>query len=140
MALLRHGPYCCAEHKQELLDRHRRLAELRAEDVWAMPPAFTLADFHRQMLKFAVHLIELMTAEEKQHCRQKADWMLDPLEFALDLKARVLELLPAEYVRIQSAVGAEQLFRDGSFTFLKPVPALLVIQALRQVGQLPIDC
>jgi hypothetical protein len=138
MALLRLGPFCSEQHRQELEQRHERLlAELRAEDVWDMPVEFDMAGFHRHMLKVALYLIGLLTPQERQHCERAAPWMLDPDEFAMDLKGRVLQALPPEYVQLRHATGVERLLHDGSYTFLKPVPALLVVDALRRVGHLP---
>ena len=137
-ALLRLGGYCCAEHGRELLRRHRELLdELRREPLLAMPEALAVPDFERFALKFAVRLVEGMSAPVRRLYERQAPLLLNPLDMAGELKARILPELPAAYVELQEATGLARLFHDGTYRFTRPVPARLVLEAMRRAHVLP---
>jgi hypothetical protein len=132
-AFLNLGGYCCDEHRDEILRRHRQLLdELRLEAPRQLPETFTLADFERFALKLAVHLLAGIGPTVRQMYQQRMPSLLNPLEMALELKERILLCLPAEYVTLQHAEGLARLFRGGTYFFRQPVPAALVVDALRQ--------
>jgi len=138
--LLRLGAYCAEEHRLELLRRHQRLVEeLRREEAAKMPEVLALADFERFVLKLAVRLVDSMSERVRKLYQGRAPALLDPLEMAEELKAHLLPHLPAGLVAIREAQGLSSLlFRAGTYRFLQPVPAALVIQALKKARFLPI--
>ena len=138
-AFMNLGAYCCDEHRAEVLRRHRALLdELHAEDPLHMPEAFGVPDFDRFVLKLAVFLLDRIGPQVRELFRQQAPALLEPAEMALELKERVLRQLPASHVELEEAVGLARLFRGGTFTFRQPVPAPLVIEAIRRAGLLPL--
>jgi hypothetical protein len=137
-ALLRLGPYCCDEHRRQLVQRHRRLLdELRREDLRALPDLLTPPEFERLALKFAVHLLAVMTPRLRQSYRAHVPALLDPLVMAQELKARILRHLPASHVRLTEARGLLSFFYDGTYTLLQPIPAPLMRAALVKARLLP---
>jgi hypothetical protein len=137
-ALLRLGGYCSEGHRQELLRRHHRLLdELRREPLLAMPEALAVPDFERFALKFAARLVEGMSQPVRRLYERQAPLLLDPLDMAGQLMARILPELPAAYVELQEATGLARLFHDGTYTFTRPVPARLVLEAMRRAHVLP---
>jgi hypothetical protein len=124
------GPVCGEERRQELLARHRRLLqELAGEKLRALPDPVFLPDFERFALKLAVHLLAGLSQDLVQRYRQEAPWLLNPLEVALEIKERILRLLPAEYVTLEDARGPLRLFFRGTYSFKGPVPARVVLEA-----------
>lgn len=137
-ALLRLGPFCCDDHRRQLVQRHRRLLnELRREDLRAMPEVLTPPEFERLARKFAVHLLAVMTPELRERYRVLAPALLDPLEMAQELKARLLRQLPASHVRLTEARGLLRFFCDGTYALLQPIPAPLMREALVKARLLP---
>jgi hypothetical protein len=86
----------------------------------------------------AIHLLAGIGPTVRQMYQQRMPSLLNPLEMALELKERILLCLPAEYVMLQPASGLARLFRGGTYSFRQPVPAALVVDALRQARLLPI--
>jgi hypothetical protein len=131
------GGYCGPEHREEILRRHRQLVEeLRRENPGRMPPALSRDDFERLALKLAVHWLDGLGPRARARCRRRLPLLLDPLDLALELKGRVLPLLPADLVELRGACGLGGLFLPGSYDFRQPVPAALVAEALRRAGLL----
>jgi hypothetical protein len=131
------GGYCGPEHREEILRRHRQLvAELRREDPGQMPPALSRDDFERLALELAVRWLDGLGTEARARCRRRLPLLLDPLELALELKGRILPLLPADLVVLEGACGLGGLFLPGSYDFRQPIPAALVVEALRRAGLL----
>jgi len=136
-AFLRLGGYCGEEHRQELLQQHRRrLDELRQEDVRAMPEILGVPDFERLTLKLAVHLLDRMSPPLRALYRAVAPALLDPLEMAAELKGLILRELPASHVRMEEITGLPSLFCDGTYSFTQPVPARLILEALEKTSAL----
>jgi hypothetical protein len=135
---LRLGGYCGEEHMQEVLRRHRQqLDELRHEELRAVPEALTVPDFERLALKLAVHILAAMSPQTRSRYERQAPELLDPLELAAELKARILPQLPAGYAVLEEAVGHQRLFFDGTYSFLQPVPAPVVLEAMERAKVLP---
>ncbi len=139
LGFLRLGPYCSGGHREVLLRRYEeQVAKLRREDASVMPERFSLADFERFTLKLAVHLLSGMSKATRELYRRERPTLLDPMEMALELKERVLRELPASHVRMEEATGPAGLLHGGSYSFLMPVPAALVRQALEKADLSPI--
>src|SRR5262249_60054760 len=112
--------------------------ELRLEDPLTMPDLFRVPEFDRFVLKLAVFLLDRLSPQVRELFRKRAPSLLEPLEMALELKERVLRHLPASHVELEEAVGLARLFRGGTFSFRRPVPAPLVVEAIRRAGLLPL--
>jgi hypothetical protein len=137
-AFLRLGGYCGEEHRREVLRRHhQRLDELRREELRAVPELLTVPDFERLALKLAVHLLAAMSPQTRLRYERQAPELLDPLELAAELKARILPQFPGGYAVLQEAVGHQRLFYDGTYSFPQPVPARVVLEAMERAKVLP---
>jgi hypothetical protein len=138
-AYLNLGAYCCEEHRREIVRRHRAyLDELRREDPLRMPEAFGVPDFDRFALKLAVFLLDRIGPQVRELFRQKGPSLLDPVAMSLELKERILRRLPVSHVVLEEATGLARLFRSGLYSFRVPVPAALVVEAIRRAGLLPL--
>jgi hypothetical protein len=136
-AFLNLGAYCSDEHRREILRRHHvYLDELRHEDPLRMPDAFSVPEFDRFSLKLAVFLLDRISPEVREMFRRQAPWLLEPLPMSLELKERILRQLPPSHVVLEEAAGLARLFRSGLYSFRVPVPATLVIEAIRRAGLL----
>jgi len=138
-AYLNLGDFCGEEHRLEVLRRHHAyLEELRQEEPLRMPGAFSVPDFDRFSMKLAVFLLDRISAEVRELFRQKAPSLLEPVAMALELKERILRQLPDSHVELEEAVGFARLFRGGTYRFRQPVPAALVVEAIRKAQLLPL--
>jgi hypothetical protein len=138
-AYLNLGAYCSGEHRREILRRHHvYLNELRREDPLQMPEAFSVPDFDRFSLKLAVFLLDRISPQVRELFRQRAPSLLEPVAMCLELKERILRQLPPSHVVLEEATGLARLFRSGLYSFRVPVPAALVVEAIRRAGLLPL--
>ena len=137
-AFLRLGGSCGEGHRRELLERHRRLLdELRREELRAVSEALGVPDFERLALKLAVRIIDAMTPDTRRRYREVAPRLLDPLEMAQELKARILPGLPGTHVVPEESAGHMRMFCDGTYSFRQPIPAALVLEAMERANVLP---
>jgi hypothetical protein len=128
-ALPRQGGYCGEEHRQELLSRHDRLVEeLRREDLRALPDPVGQADFERLVLKLAIHILAALRPGTRRLYEEAAPWLLEPLAMADELRTHVLPRLPASHLR---------RFADGSYAFVSPIPARVVLEAMTRAHVWP---
>jgi hypothetical protein len=129
------GAFCCEDHKQEVLTRHHNFVEeLRREAPWQMPDRFSMDDFERFALKLEVRLLDALSPSVRELYRQTFPKLLNPLQMALELKEHILVQLPPSHVALEPAGGLSFLFHGGAYHFLQPIPADLVVEALRKAG------
>jgi hypothetical protein len=138
-ALKHLGGFCGEEHRQELLRRHHALLdELRQEAPALMPAELREADFERLALKWAAFLLDHISPPLRRLYQERARALLGPLEMAAELKGHILRRLPPGHVEVASAPGLARLVHADVYAFRRPVPAALVVEAIRQAGLLPL--
>ena len=138
-AYLNLGAFCGEEHRLEVLRRHHAyLDELRREEPLRMPEAFGVPDFDRFSPKLAVFLLDRISEEVRDIFRRRAPSLLEPVAMALELKERILRQLPDSHVEMEEAVGLTWLFYSGTYRFRQPVPAAMVVEAIRKAQLLPL--
>lgn len=130
-ALLGLGGYCSKEHKETLMALDREHKEtLLAEPVNECPDELDLPQFERFILKIALHMLKTCPPKVKKMWMKNSPLMLVPDQLALDIKDKVLNHFPLDYVSSMEAKGRERLYDKGTYQFKKKVPKQVVIEAL----------
>jgi hypothetical protein len=125
-----HGFVCT-----DCLPEHQRLEnelhdELRQEGTNDGPARFDLPAFERFALKAAVHMLHNLSPEDRERYREKIPWILIPDQLALEIKDRLIQVLP-DYFSTWTARGHERIFHGGTYRIIKPIPKSVLLKACR---------
>jgi len=120
---------CVAVAQQQRRDLHE---ELRAEPLGEMPPNFDTATFDRYALKFSIHFLDALSPENRDRVIGSNPMFVIPEAFSLLIKEQILQHVPDHYMTTVQFEGHDRLFSSGEFRFFKPVPAKVILRALRK--------
>lgn len=126
------GTACSEDCAQILKGRlNHEYEKLRAEPITEMPEAFSVGDFERWTLKVSLHILEGCSKAQRAKLQKNNPMMLMPDQLALELKDKILQHIPNQYISSERVHGHMRMFYGATYMFRQPVPAELVIKAAR---------